>query len=89
MDLPAYKMPLWAYDFKLVLGKVWEFITGAGKIILAVSVILWFLSYFGPKDEKQLFQVQSEVKLENSYLAKSEDKWNLRLHHWVTIGKWV
>lgn len=70
MDLPAYKMPLWAYDFKLVLGKVWEFITGAGKIILAVSVILWVLSYFGPKDEKQLFQVQSEVKLENSYLAK-------------------
>ncbi len=70
MDLPAYKMPLWTYDFKLVLGKVWEFITGAGKIILAVSVILWVLSYFGPKDEKQLFQVQSEVKLENSYLAK-------------------
>ena len=70
MDLPTYKMPLWTYDFKLVLGKVWEFITGAGKIILAVSVILWVLSYFGPKDEKQLFQVQSEVKLENSYLAK-------------------
>ena len=70
MDLPAYKMPLWTYDFKLVLGKVWEFITGAGKIILAVSVILWVLSYFGPKDEKQLFQLQSEVKLENSYLAK-------------------
>ena len=70
MDLPAYKMPLWTYDFKLVLSKVWEFITGAGKIILAVSVILWVLSYFGPKDEKQLFQVQSEVKLENSYLAK-------------------
>lgn len=70
MDLPAYKMPLWTYDFKLVLAKVWEFITGAGKIILAVSVILWVLSYFGPKDEKQLFQVQSEVKLENSYLAK-------------------
>ncbi len=70
MDLPAYKMPLWTYDFKLVLSKVWEFITGAGKIILAVSVILWVLSYFGPKDEKQLFHVQSEVKLENSYLAK-------------------
>ena len=42
MDLPTYKMPLWKYDFKLVLGKVWEFITGAGKIILAVSVIFGF-----------------------------------------------
>lgn len=70
MDLPAYKMPLWTYDFKLVLGKVWEFITGAGKIILAVSVILWVLSYFGPKDGEKIFQIESEVKLENSYLAK-------------------
>lgn len=70
MDLPTYKMPLWAYDFKLVLGKVWEFITGAGKIIMAVSVILWFLSYFGPKDDFHLLQHESNVKLENSYLAK-------------------
>ncbi len=70
MDLPTYKMPLWKYDFKLVLGKVWEFITGAGKIILAVSVILWFLSYFGPKDDFHLLKHKSDVKLENSYLAK-------------------
>ena len=70
MDLPTYKMPLWGYDFKLVLGKVWEFITGAGKIILAVSVVLWFLSYFGPKDHFHLFQHNSDVKLEDSYLSK-------------------
>lgn len=70
MDLPTYKMPLWKYDFKLVLGKVWEFITGAGKIILAVSVILWVLSYFGPKDDFHFLKHNSDVKLENSYLAK-------------------
>lgn len=70
MDLPTYKMPLWKYDLKLVLGKVWEFITGAGKIILAVSVILWFLSYFGPQDNFHLLKHKSDVKLENSYLAK-------------------
>ncbi|PZU08970.1 MAG: ferrous iron transport protein B, partial [Chryseobacterium sp.] len=33
MDLPTYKKPLFGYDFKMVLGKVWDFITGAGKII--------------------------------------------------------
>lgn len=74
MDLPTYKMPLWKYDFKLVLGKVWEFITGAGKIILAVSVILWFLSYFGPKDDFHLLKHENNVKLENSYLAKIGEK---------------
>ena len=44
MDLPTYKMPLFGYDFKLVLGKVWEFISGAGKVIFTVSIILWALS---------------------------------------------
>ncbi len=68
MDLPTYKMPLFSYDFKLVLGKVWEFITGAGKIIFIVSIIIWVLSYFGPKTETNQL-VSTDVKLENSYLA--------------------
>ena len=69
MDLPTYKMPLFGYDFKLMLGKVWEFITGAGKIIFIVSILIWFFSYFGPTEKPEQF-VDSDVKLENSYLAK-------------------
>lgn len=69
MDLPAYKMPLWRYNFKLTLGKVWEFITGAGKIIFIVSIIVWVFSYFGPPKQTKDF-VSTDVKLENSYLAK-------------------
>ncbi len=68
MDLPTYKMPLFGYDFRLVLQKVWDFITGAGKIIFVVSIIIWVLSYFGPKTEPKQF-VSTDVKLENSYLA--------------------
>jgi len=69
MDLPTYKMPLFAYDFKLVLGKVWEFISGAGKVIFTVSIILWMLSYFGPS-QKENQSIASDVKLEQSYLGK-------------------
>ncbi|MCJ7933939.1 MAG: ferrous iron transport protein B [Chryseobacterium sp.] len=69
MDLPAYKKPLFAYDFKMVLGKVWDFITGAGKIIFIVSIIIWFLSYFGPK-QKPNEMVATNVELDHSYLAK-------------------
>ena len=69
MDLPTYKMPLFGYDFKLVLGKVWEFITGAGKIIFLVSIVIWFFSYIGPTKNDKDF-VSTDVKLENSYLAK-------------------
>lgn len=69
MDLPAYKKPLFGYDLKMVLGKVWDFITGAGKIIFIVSIIIWFLSYFGPK-QKPDEMVAANVHLDHSYLAK-------------------
>jgi ferrous iron transport protein B len=69
MDLPSYKMPLFGYDFKIVLGKVWEFITGAGKIIFFFSIVIWFFSYIGPKQNDREF-VATDVKLDHSYLAK-------------------
>ena len=69
MDLPSYKMPLFGYDFKVVLGKVWEFITGAGKIIFLFSIVIWFFSYIGPTQDKKEF-VATDVKLDHSYLAK-------------------
>ncbi len=49
-ELPTYKMP----DWKNVLNTVWEkssgFLIGAGKVILAISIILWVLGNFGPND---------------------------------------
>lgn len=69
MDLPDYKMPLFLYDLKLVLEKVWIFITGAGKIIFVVSILLWAFSYVGPSNQEGKW-VETEVGLEDSYLAK-------------------
>ncbi len=47
MEMPNYKLPL----FKNVAYTVWEktksFVFGAGKIILAISIILWFLGSNG------------------------------------------
>lgn len=68
MDLPTYKMPLWENDVKLTLGKVWDFISNAGKIIFAVSIILWALSYFGPKQEAGQW-VATDVEMKDSYLS--------------------
>ena len=69
MDLPAYKMPLFGYDFRIVLSKVWEFVTGAGKIIFLFSIVIWFFSYIGPSQNEKDF-VATDVKLDHSYLAK-------------------
>ncbi len=69
MDLPTYKMPLWWEDLKLTLSKVWAFITGAGKVIFTVSVILWVLSYFG-ESKNQDEWVATDVELKDSYLSQ-------------------
>lgn len=69
MDLPTYKTPLFGYDFRLVLGRVWEFITQTGRVIFAVSILLWALSYIGPSENGQ-GNISIDVPLEQSYLAK-------------------
>ena len=48
VEMPNYKLPL----LKNILITVWEktrtFIIEAGKIILAISILLWFMASFGP-----------------------------------------
>jgi ferrous iron transport protein B len=50
MELPEYRMPLWKNIRNTVIHKVLAFITEAGKVILMVSIVLWFLASFGPSD---------------------------------------
>lgn len=48
VEMPSYKMPLFKNVGINVVEKTKAFVVGAGKIILAISVILWFLASFGP-----------------------------------------
>lgn len=48
LELPAYRKPHWKNVFFTLYEKVSSFVFGAGKIILIVSIILWFLASFGP-----------------------------------------
>jgi len=70
MELPDYKNLRWGNVFINVLEKVKIFIIDAGKIILAISIILWFLASFGP-DMKGSMDVFSKS---NSYQSMSEDE---------------
>lgn len=47
LELPTYKMPVWRNVLLTVYEKVMGFLIGAGKIILAMSIILWVLGTFG------------------------------------------
>ncbi|MBB4800907.1 ferrous iron transport protein B [Flavobacterium nitrogenifigens] len=51
VEMPSYKMPLFKNVGINVVEKTKAFIAGAGKIILAISIILWFLASYGPGEE--------------------------------------
>lgn len=50
IEMPTYKLPLFSNVFYTVWEKTKTFVIGAGKIILALSIILWFLGSHGPDD---------------------------------------
>ena len=63
VEMPNYKLPLFKNVAINVIEKTKSFVFGAGKIILAISIVLWFLGSHGPgKDFKNAQQiVEKEV----------------------------
>ncbi|WP_304037971.1 ferrous iron transport protein B [Mesonia mobilis] len=51
IEMPDYKLPLFKNVGINVVEKTKSFVFGAGKIILAISIILWVLASYGPTDE--------------------------------------
>ncbi len=50
VEMPSYKIPMIKNVGINVLEKTKSFVFGAGKIILAISVVLWFLGSHGSKN---------------------------------------
>lgn len=50
MELPSYRMPKWSNVGLTIVEKTKAFVFEAGKIILAISIILWVLASYGPGD---------------------------------------
>ena len=83
VEMPNYKIPL----FKNVGITVWEktrtFITEAGKIILAISILLWIMASYGPgkdfyeadqiifQDYPELNQAEMDIKVSSYKLEHS------------------
>ncbi len=85
MEMPDYKVPSIKNVFYTVVEKTKAFVFGAGKIILAISVVLWFLASNGPdafdkaeavfesensNTESDSYEAElASYKLENSYIG--------------------
>ena len=63
LELPLYRSPRWKNALHTMVEKGKIFVVEAGKIIMIISLVLWFLSSFGPKAEMQAVQRQYEREL--------------------------
>lgn len=68
MELPTYRWPKWSNVGYTIVDKTKAFVFEAGKIILAIAIVLWVLASYGPGDHME--------RAEEYVLQESE---NLRL----------
>jgi ferrous iron transport protein B len=77
MEMPPYKLPQGRNVMLTIIEKVKSFVFTAGKIIVAISIVLWLLASYGPKNriENAVKSVEKE-SVSNNW---SEEKKALKL----------
>jgi ferrous iron transport protein B len=72
VEMPNYKLPMFKNVAINVIEKTKAFVFGAGKIILSIAVILWFLASNGPSKNFSDAETIVRTKIENSSLSEIE-----------------
>lgn len=62
MEMPVYRAPRFANVGLTIYEKVKVFVFDAGKIIVAISVVLWVLASFGPTDSTKTIEISEQFK---------------------------
>lgn len=86
MEMPTYKIPDWKTVIITIVEKVKVFIIDAGKIIIAISIILWALSSYGPSNSFEKID-QKYAKVENAEIIIASKK--LEASYAGIIGKTI
>jgi ferrous iron transport protein B len=77
LELPSYRSPRWSNIGINILEKVKVFVLDAGKIILAISVILWALATFGPSNQMKNSERNLVQSTEYKLLSPTEKQQRL------------
>ena len=77
LEIPNLKAPVWRNVGFTVLEKIKIFVFDAGKIILAISIILWFMASYGPGNEIEKSS-QELIKSEAFKASNSEEQQSLK-----------
>lgn len=93
LEMPIYQWPRWRNVGMTLIEKGNAFVLGAGKIILIVSVALWFLSSFGPGNSFDQLESQYAAQMVDGELSAELqhqfDRDKLEASYAGRIGKWM
>ena len=78
LELPDLKSPRWKNVGITVFDKARLFLVGAGKIIVAISIVLWALGTFGPTERinKAIQQIDKPIYTDAEQLTAYEKQVN-------------
>src|SRR5690554_4753320 len=71
-EMPAYKLPMAKNVSLTVYEKTKDFVVNAGKIILAISILLWFLASHGATEQFRNAEKIVSSRTENVHLSEND-----------------
>jgi len=88
LELPIYRMPNWRNIFLNVYNKTKSFVIEAGKVILAITILLWVASTNSPQSDQYIseqFKIYQEQNQSKNQLTK--ESFELEYSYTGYIGK--
>ncbi|PMD97003.1 ferrous iron transport protein B [Siphonobacter sp. BAB-5405] len=70
MEMPVFQLPRLDHVALSVYNAVKAFVLEAGKVIVAISIVLWVLASYGPGDSFE--KAEEKVKTENPTLSEQD-----------------
>jgi len=94
IEMPTYKAPILKNVFLNMYEKVVSYVVGAGKIILALSVIIWFLGSHGPSEtfgnaEEMIAEKHINERLTEEQVATEISSYQLKHSYIGIIGRTI
>jgi ferrous iron transport protein B len=80
VEMPNYKLPLFKNVVLTVVEKTKAFVFGAGKIILAISIVLWFLASYGPGEDFNNAETIIKTEYANQNLSETDLQHKIASH---------
>lgn len=72
LELPTYRAPRWKNALTTMIEKAKIFVFDAGKIIMLISLMLWALSTYGPKEKMAGVTAKYEQMIKDNPLQAAE-----------------